>query len=243
MNVTRKTRVIAAGVLLAGVGATALADKVVLDGGPGYGGGAFNATITLESGSPFGSSGTVLTKTFCVETQSYFNPGTQYFVEYSNSATPGGGGASGGQDPLGYDTAWLFSRAMMGALSWNLNDGNGVVAFDINNATHERAMQEAIWQLENEVWGSYSSASSTVGKIRDNIKAQAAAHAADGTYYGVAVMRLWDTRTGTPGNYTYSGDHQDQIVLIPLPPAAWAGLSMMAGVVGMAYIRRRKQIA
>jgi LPXTG-motif cell wall-anchored protein len=32
-------------------------------------------------------------------------------------------------------------------------------------------------------------------------------------------------------------------VLVPLPTAAWAGLGMMGGVVGMAYIRRRKQQA
>ncbi len=36
---------------------------------------------------------------------------------------------------------------------------------------------------------------------------------------------------------------QDQMVLVPLPPAAWAGLSTMAGVLGLAYVRRRRQLA
>lgn len=46
---------------------------------------------------------------------------------------------------------------------------------------------------------------------------------------------------GVQGSNSNQG--QDMLVLIPLPPAAWAGLSTMAGVFGLAYIRRRKQLA
>jgi hypothetical protein len=33
---------------------------------------------------------------------------------------------------------------------------------------------------------------------------------------------------------------QDLMVLVPLPPAAWAGLGSLAGVLGFTAIRRRK---
>jgi len=40
------------------------------------------------------------------------------------------------------------------------------------------------------------------------------------------------------GNQTNSG--QDQAVMVPLPPAAFAGLGTLAGVIGLGYIRRRR---
>jgi len=40
-----------------------------------------------------------------------------------------------------------------------------------------------------------------------------------------------------------SNGGQDQFVLVPLPPAAWAGLSTLAGVGFVGYIRRRKNAA
>jgi len=33
------------------------------------------------------------------------------------------------------------------------------------------------------------------------------------------------------------------VVVVPLPPAAWAGLSTMAGIAGIGFIRRRRQLA
>ncbi len=35
------------------------------------------------------------------------------------------------------------------------------------------------------------------------------------------------------------GGSQDQLVVIPLPPAAWAGLGLIGGLMGMSYLRRR----
>lgn len=34
-----------------------------------------------------------------------------------------------------------------------------------------------------------------------------------------------------------------QLTVVPLPPAAWAGFSTMAGVIGIGYVRRRRQLA
>lgn len=233
----KRFAVIVSSFVLAGAASATLADTVKLSGS-GWSGGSFGATITKEAGSPFGGpvGGTHITRTFCIETEEFFTPGTSYFVEYATSAVSGGGGAVGGQDPIGSATAWLFSRTISGLLSWDIGSGN--TTFDVNNITHNKAVQEAIWQLEQENW-SYSGAASTIGKIRDAVKAQALADS-DGSLYGVMVMRLWQNRSGSPGNYSFSGNVQDQLVLIPLPPSAWAGLSMLAGLAGLAYMRRQR---
>jgi hypothetical protein len=235
---TRMGIVALVGVVTAAAGG-ASADKVVLNGGPGYGGGSFGATITTEAGSPFGlTPGTIVsTRTFCVETEEYFNPGTQYYVEYALSAVNGGGGAVGGEDQISRRTAWMFSQALSGILQWDI--GSGLTTFDINNATHNRAVQEAIWAQEQETYA-YSGALTTVGKIRDNILAQASLVSENGNLFGVLVMRLWSGRTSLPGGgYSFSGNKQDQLVLIPLPPAAWAGMSMLTILAGAAAVRRR----
>ncbi len=46
---------------------------------------------------------------------------------------------------------------------------------------------------------------------------------------------------GTRG--TTNETAQDQLVIVPLPPAAWAGLGALAGVMGVGYVRRRKLAA
>jgi hypothetical protein len=53
------------------------------------------------------------------------------------------------------------------------------------------------------------------------------------------VLRLWANYS----NGQFSGNRQDQLTLIPLPPAAWAGLGSLAGVMAIGYVRRRKQLS
>jgi hypothetical protein len=131
----------------------------------------------------------------------------------------------------------VFSQAVSSTLSL------GSVMFDMNNQSHNKAVQAAIWKLEGE--SNPFALTSQEQTWRDYLynNAGSFASAAGGGMFGVRVMRLWDTRLGSPGSYSYSGDHQDQLVLVPLPRAAWAGMSMMGGVVGMAYVRRRRQQA
>lgn len=231
-----------AAVALVGLAASvACADKVVLNGGPGYGGGSFAATITREVGmigsnpapfSPFSAAeATISTTTFCCETGETFVPGQSYYVQYGTSANSGGTGS--GVDPIGSASAWLFSRAVADGSALNGVFGS----FSLANANHSRAVQEALWKLEGET---YSYAGGTVGAWRDALVSLANS-SANGSLYGVMLMRLWDSRSynAGSGSWDFTGHRQDQFVLIPLPPAAWAGLGTIAAVIGFGYIRRR----
>jgi hypothetical protein len=235
---------VAAAVAAIGVAAgVASADKVKLNGGPGYGGGSFVGTITREvSGiglnpapfSPFGGTegSTLTTRTFCSETGEYFTPGVTYYAEYATSAMNGGVG--GGGDPISTQSAWLVSRAIGSPSALNAIFGG---AFNIDNANHSRAVQEALWKMEGET---YAFAGGTIGAWREALISLAGSNA-DGSLYGVMLMRMWDNRSynAVSGNWVYSGNRQDQFVMIPLPPAAWAGFGTIAAVIGFGYIRRR----
>ncbi len=242
MRATAVVRVFSAIAPIGLVAGLASADTVKLNSGPGYGGGSFVATITREIGpisghaapfSPFGAvEGGLVTRTFCAETGEYFVPGTSYFVQYAASAMNGGTG--GGIDPLSTQSAWLFSRAVAAPSALGSVFGG---TFSITNANHSRAVQEALWKMEGE---SYTFAGGTVGAWREALISMANANA-NGSLYGVMLMRLWDTRNynAGSGSWDFSGHHQDQFVMVPLPPAAWAGLGTIAAVIGFGYIRRR----
>lgn len=232
------------------------ADTIVVTSGPAvsYGGGPFNATISVETGliggnpapfTPF-SSGPVSIQTFCLETNEFVSFGPSYFVEYGASAIGGGtGGVIGGQDPLSSATAWLTSQAI--GSPGGLASVFGAGGFNIATAGHQRAMQEAIWMLEDENWepggpgtGSAYSVGNQVATWRDALIAEANTNGT-GSLFGVMVVRLWTSRTfnGTTGQWEFDGAGQDLIVLIPLPPAAWAGMGTLAAVIGFSYMRRR----
>jgi len=115
-------------------------------------------------------------------------------------------------------------------------------AFDVTYSANERAsaLQLAIWRLEDEIsnttnWDNLGNADvRALAAILYNAATAAAAANGSGDFYGVRVLRL----------YTLGGvNSQDQLTLIPLPPAAWAGLSTLAGVGFVGYIRRRKNTA
>lgn len=236
----------------AALAAPALADRVVItNSGPGYGGGAFNARVTVEDNTDsfyahLAHGSTVMLTTFCLEVQEHFYSNRSYYVDWDYSAANGGGtagGASGSplRDPISSSTAYLMSMAHAGTLVFNIGSGN--VTLSLTNNSHQRALQEAIWSLENESWSGYSGASSTVGRIRANLIARANANN-NGSLYNVAVMRLWQNRSGnSETGFTFSGYAQDQLAIIPLnltvvplPPAAWAGLATL----GVAALARRR---
>lgn len=220
------------------------ADTVKLTGGPGYGGGAFGATLKVETAvisghaapfTPFSSladGATLNFPTFCLEHGEFFTPGTSYFVEYSTSAMFGGTGSG---DPLGSATAWLYSQVRTSPASAALQTIFGAAGFDLGNSTHNRLVQEAVWTLEGESFTAGSNATTLA-----NLVALANANQ-DGSLYSVMVMRMWGQRTWntSTNSWNFSDVKQDQLVLIPLPSAAWAGMSMIAGVVGFGVIRRR----
>ena len=211
------------GVALWGIAASVQADTVKLTALQGSPGGAFKAEIQTTSGSVFGASGqSISLKTYCVETFQHFTPGTTYNVTYGLSTSSG--------INLTTQAAWIYSQACAGTL------GPTNFSIDSINALQQRTVQAAIWYFMEgggvtmpSVPG-FGSIDSTLFQSIRNLANAAALAGGAGNMYGVRIMRL-------------EGNFQDQLVLVPLPTAAWAGLGMMGGVLGMAYIRRRKQQA
>ncbi len=195
-----------------------------------------NTTLATEYNKRLTSGGVELSfLSFCIERNEYIANGGTYFTELSTSARFGGeGGASGGQDPLGSPTALLYSQFRQigydGVVPNTLF--NGLITDGVWNSDDSTALQMAIWKSENENVSLSGLALSLYNWAQG---------AADGSLYDVRVLRLWDTYNAQTGEY--SGQHQDQLTLIPLPPAAWAGLSTLAGVGFVGYVRRRKNAA
>jgi len=200
-------------------------------------GGEFLVTGQSVSGDSFIS--------FCLEVSQTINVGTTYYVDVNLGAINGGANAatygasalspynvssyndvagSLNYDPLSPATAWLYTKYRDGTL-------NSVAGFSYGNDVSANALQSAIWFLENEV-GSVSGLANTL---------VLAAIAAGWTDTGnVRVLNLWDTRTGFAGNYSYSGAHQDQLYLIPVPePETYAMMLAGLGILGFAARRRK----
>lgn len=225
---------LAAAVVLAGAASAAEAGTITLGYGPGSysgsnGGGEFSVTSFTGSVPPMGSGAAVsgsYFQTFCVEHDEFVTPGTSYNFKVSTAADNGGANTNSG-DPLGCRTAYLYTQFWNGTLSdYDYQLGAG-------RAASATALQQAIWYLENEV--SYlslnSQAKAWVDEATDAVSVGGSWYEQYGTGIGnVRVMNM----------YTSSGARiQDQLILVPLPPAAYAGLAMLA-FLGVAYVRRRR---
>lgn len=178
-------------------------------------GGEFNAVIV---GAPFAlqslTGGSV--ETFCLEKSENFQPGQWYEAEFLTYASGGGGGASGGQDPLDERTAFLYSAFITGTLpGYDFSNSMGL------RQQHAGALQRAIWFLENEV-DSLDSPESIAFH----------AFSAGGVGMGIGNARVMQVFKTLPDGSIE--DHQDQIVIIPAP----ASLGVFAAA-ALAFRRRR----
>jgi len=179
-------------------------------------------------GSGVAASGNVF-HSFCLERNETLSPGT-YDWSMSTSAHNGGvGGATNNADPISAATAYLFDLWWAGNLT---NFGSGGNSYDYSFGSGRVAssleLQNAIWFLEDELTSSQMDHNS-VGW--DWAQAALSAVGSSTSIGNVRVLTLTDS----------NGNHQDVLVLVPLPPAAAIGLGLMSamGVVGM--VRRRKQ--
>jgi hypothetical protein len=172
---------------------------------------------------------------------------TAYYVGVNDRAIGGGAGVAGtyagdasgvsgtgSYDPLSFATAWLYTQFRMNTLQ-------NYVSFNYTSDADANSLQSAIWFLENEQ--AVSALDTKAVALKD------AAIAAGWTSIGnVRILNLWDTRTGTAGNYSFSGQHQDQLYLIPdiittpVPePESYAMLLAGLGLFGFAARRRKQQ--
>ena len=198
----------------------------------GTSGGAFVANrVSGDVGLLNGGQGLTSNQfhTFCIETSTTFNFGVNYWGQIATSSVRSGtSSAPGGVVGLSNITARLYREFR--------NNGNfgrvGSFANGYTTAAQTDAIQNAIWAAQGQI---------TVSSLTGDSLALynwAKANSASGLK-GVRVLRLWTTNT----NGVLSGASQDQLTMIPLPPAAWAGLGTLGCLLGASHIRRRKLAA
>jgi len=231
-------------------------DKITVDRtgavGSGFGGGEFRLTgVSVLDGS----SGSFLT--FCVEFSEHIALGGVYYVDVDTKAQNGGvdvGGYGGSDpngvaasfDPLSKGTAWLYTQ-----FSDNTLDTAHGVAYNFTPTNaNANSLQLAIWSLEDELSGSATDSSSTLYAFNNDLVAQNWASVAktQGALWSdvgrVRILNLYDTRSGTLGSYAFSGNHQDQLYITPVPePESYAMLLAGLLVLGWGAARQRRLVA
>lgn len=232
-------------------------------GGNTYGGGAFTATRVSgptggyigEFTGPRANASANSFQTFCIQLNENVSvPGGPYRGVIStftraagnsawNPITNSTDGNLNGQDTISSATALLYYQFRTGG-----NFG-GLYTSSVTTTALTEALQLAFWYSEGELrnstnptTGVFSNATNANNAYNSNTLAQSLfAWAADsnnnlGRDWGVRVLQLW--AQDATGAYTVF--RQDQLTIVPLPPAAFAGLGTLAGVIGLGYIRRRR---
>jgi hypothetical protein len=226
-----------------GAASSALADGVITIEVPagwrasGFSGGAFRVNPVSgyngHGGGPGATGSSFLS--FCLELDEFINADntTQYNTHIDVSALHGGVGGPD-PDPINYITANLY-KEFRGVNSFGNLAGLG--GDGVSNGNETRALQRALWFSEEEI------GDASDGITDADFQGDALAHrmynwavgAGDNGLRGVRVLRLFNRRPdGTDG-----GVRQDLLTIVPLPPAAWVGLTSLAGIGAFGYVRRR----
>ncbi len=200
-----------------------------LDNSGGWIGGVFSLTSSTGiTGSTVQAGDTFFT--FCVELDEFIGSGT--FEAQVNTSAISGSGQQGadtdanpndGMDELDYRTAYLYSTY--------LNDA-------INDSDTARAIQLAIWGIEEDIDVQTYNINGVDQGIRDSASAFLA-EAWDAVYGMNATWgQTWgNVRILNIGGAGSGWSKQDMLIIIPLPQAgALAGL----GLLGVAVRRRRR---
>lgn len=179
-------------------------------------------------------------QTFCLEYSEHFVPGVTYSWTMSTEAK--NGGASGqfpvgsATDPLDARTAYLYTQFWRGALSQY-----DYVLGSTNRSVTSAQLQNAIWYLEGErtlaqIGGVTSQAYLWVTEATTAVSSGGSWHQRWGAN-GLGNVRVLNL-TDTAGNPV-----QDQLFLVPVPPAALLGLGMLGGIGGIGVLRKRRRRA
>ncbi len=153
-------------------------------------------------------------ETFCIEGNEYLSYGALYYYTISDAAVNGGLGG-GSPDPISDRTRNIYYAFRAGLVGTIISSSDADVIAD--------AVQMAIWYEENEVFsmgGPATTLHSYFGNTNNYVPG----------YQSVKVMNVWQ-------NSDFTGNKQDQLIIVPLPHAS--GLAC-AGLLGLVSVRRRR---
>jgi hypothetical protein len=175
-------------------------------------------------------------QTFCMEKDENIHANLTYDWELNDKAVDGGvGGPS--PDPLDAMTAYLYTKFWEGTLS-NYDYTPGVN----DRALSAEQLQNAIWYIEQEI-GSLAAGSQAKAWYDEAVEATTAG--SDGLIKwsgigNVRILNLSHVAVNDLGQRVREID-QDVLVMIPLPPAVWGGLGLLAGLGAFGVFRRRNR--
>lgn len=155
-------------------------------------------------------------QTFCIEHGEDFFGAT---VAVLNTEAVNGGVGGPHPDPISRATAWLYSQFALGILAGYDYDNTGV-----GRTTSAKALQEALWYLENE--SAFMGTGAGYVALAQGISNWSADANGD---FGVLVMNL------------YKGDgtlRQDMLIYVPDGGATLMLLG--SSLVGLAVVRRKQ---
>jgi hypothetical protein len=189
-----------------------------------YGGGEF----TLK-GSPWANpahyaAATLVAggfQTFCMERNEFLSG--QPFDGWLNTAAVNGGLGGGSPDPISIGTAWLYKQFAEGTLAgYVYTTGSG-------RAASARALQEAIWMLEDEMAVDFSNPYISLVITKFGWPGAKADYTSVNPNYIVRVINL-ESADGT----------KRQDMLVYLPDGGMTLILMGGGLLGLALIRRKE---
>lgn len=197
-------------------------------------GGAFNGSVVSGASGTWNNS----FQSFCLEYNETISFGTNYKVGGVTNHTmnaPGAYGTYNGsepghtstQDPISAGTAWLFTQFFTTNLSNTALWGNA------NQATKNTAVQQAIWSMEGESFGSMSS-------LATQYKNMATAAVNSGAWHGIGNVRVLNLYSkDNRGNYTVNA--QDQLYMVATVPEPETYALMLAGLALVGGVARRRR--
>ncbi len=197
-------------------------------------GGAFNGSVVSGAAGTWNNS----FESFCLEYNENITFGTNYKVGGVTNHTVNAAGVYGTysgsepghtstQDPISASTAWLVTQFYTTHLS------NTAMWGSANQTLKNTAVQQAIWSLEGESFGTMSTLATTY-------KNMANAAVSSGAWSGIGTVRVLNLYSkDNQGNYTRHA--QDQLYMVSSVPEPETYALMLAGLALVGGIARRRR--